>query len=399
MIRGVEGADAVTSATPPVEGEPVDRSATVRTYLDRTSFVTVAVDRRCGDRLIPSSITGTPDAVSNILSTIASAMVTLTTLVLTVTTVAVQLAMGQFSPRIVRALLQDRAGQLAYGLFASTFTFAILALREVGAVGGGTVPGLPADAGQHRCAVPLHQSRRQLPACCRADRPRRGSPARAAEPALSAAAPRPAPRDMVVAPEPGIVTDLDHPGLVEAARDADCMLEMVPMMGDFVPAGAPLFRVHGDPGRLVHERVAGLVILAAERTHGDDPAYGFRKLVDIAERGLAQPFTDPTTAVMVIDRLHDCLRQLATRDFPSGRHHDAGGDVRFIERTMTWEGYVRLAFDELHLAGGCLAPNCSSDTGRTGGSQGRRAIGAASAARPSAGPAYRSGQTRVRQRR
>lgn len=145
--------------------------------------------------------------------------------------------------------------------------------------------------------------------------------------------------------------DLDHPGLVAAARDADCMLEMVPMMGDFVPAGAPLFRVHGDPGRLAPERVAGLVVLAAERTHGDDPAYGFRKLVDIAERGLAQPFTDPTTTVMVIDRLQDCLRQLATRTFPSDRHRDADGDVRLTERTMSWEGYVRLAFDEIRLAG------------------------------------------------
>ncbi len=106
------------------------------------SLVTVAVDRRFADRLIPPSITGTPDAVSNILSTIATAMVTLTTLVLTVITAAVQLAMGQFSPRIVRALLQDRASQLSYGLFASTFTFAILTLREVDAVGGGTVPGL-----------------------------------------------------------------------------------------------------------------------------------------------------------------------------------------------------------------------------------------------------------------
>lgn len=93
------------------------------------SFVTVAVDRHFADRIIPPSITGTPEAVSNILSTIATATVTLTTLVLTVATVAVQLAMGQFSPRIVHALLQDRASQLSYGLFASTFTFAILALR------------------------------------------------------------------------------------------------------------------------------------------------------------------------------------------------------------------------------------------------------------------------------
>jgi uncharacterized membrane protein len=60
------------------------------------SLITVSIDRAFGDRFIPTSITGKPDAVSSILSTIASAMVTLITLVLTVSTVAVQLAMGQF---------------------------------------------------------------------------------------------------------------------------------------------------------------------------------------------------------------------------------------------------------------------------------------------------------------
>jgi uncharacterized membrane protein len=43
---------------------------------------------------------------------------------------------------------------------------------------------------------------------------------------------------------------VDEPALVEAARRADCTLELVPMMGDFVVAGAPLFRVSGDPARL-----------------------------------------------------------------------------------------------------------------------------------------------------
>ncbi|MEV6252679.1 DUF2254 domain-containing protein [Nocardia sp. NPDC051929] len=321
------------------------------------SFVTVAIDRQFGDRLIPVAITGSADAVSNILSTIAAAMVTLTTLVLTVTTVAVQLAMGQFSPRIVRALLQDRSSQLAYGLFASTFIFAILAIREVNAVGEGTVPGLTVSvayllmlASIATLFLYIHHSGNALRASGLIDLvgdhlheqldrkyPAKGPPH--AQP------------DVVVSPEPGLVIDLDRPALVAAASEAGCVMEMVPLMGDFVPAGAPLFRVHGDPVRLDHARVAGLVVLAAERTHGDDPAYGFRKLVDIAERGLAQPFTDPTTAVMVIDRLHDCLRQLANRDFPSGRHHDDGGEVRLIERTLSWAGYVRLAFDELCLAG------------------------------------------------
>ncbi len=49
--------------------------------------------------------------------------------------------MGQFSPRIVPALLQDRKSQLAYGLFGATFTFAALAIRGLEEPQG-FVPGL-----------------------------------------------------------------------------------------------------------------------------------------------------------------------------------------------------------------------------------------------------------------
>ena len=54
-------------------------------------------------------------------------------------------------------------------------------------------------------------------------------------------------------------------------------------------------------------------------------------LVDIAERSLSDgPFLDPTTAVQAIDRLHDCLRQLAPRPFPDGRYRDKNGEVRLV---------------------------------------------------------------------
>lgn len=326
------------------------------------SFVTVAVDRHFDDSLIPASITGPPDGVSNILITIASAMITLTTLVLTVTTVAVQLAMGQFSPRIVHALLHDRSSQLAYGLFASTFTFAILALREVGAVGDGAVPGttvlvsyLLMGASIVVLFLYIHHSGNALRAAGLIDLA--GDNLHEQLDRLYPADPSgPPPRDQVLSRASGLVIGIDRDALVDAANDAGCLLEMVPMMGEFVPSGGLLFRVHDDPDRLDHEHVADLVVLGAERTHSDDPTYGFRKLVDIAERSIAQPFTDPTTAIMVIDRLHDCLRQLAPRRFPSGRHHDAEGHVRLIERTMSWDGYVRLAFDELRIAGVSSAP-------------------------------------------
>ena len=54
---------------------------------------------------------------------------------------------------------------------------------------------------------------------------------------------------MIPAREPGSLVRVDRAGLVAAARRADCVLELVPVVGDFVLGGAPLFRVHPGPGR------------------------------------------------------------------------------------------------------------------------------------------------------
>src|SRR5678816_2089932 len=50
--------------------------------------------------------------------------------------------MGQFSPRIVRAILQDRRSQLAIGLFIGTFAYSMTVLRELNGSGGEPLPGL-----------------------------------------------------------------------------------------------------------------------------------------------------------------------------------------------------------------------------------------------------------------
>ena len=60
---------------------------------------------------------------------------------------------------------------------------------------------------------------------------------------------------------------------------------------------------------------------------------------------------DPTTAVQCIDRLHDGLRQLATRRIFDGRVYDDNGTLRVVIPSMDWDGYVHLAFDEIRLAG------------------------------------------------
>src|SRR5689334_16083262 len=51
---------------------------------------------------------------------------------------------------------------------------------------------------------------------------------------------------VVAAPEHGVVTKLSHQVLVDIAENADCVLELMPAIGDFVPRGGPLFRVQGS---------------------------------------------------------------------------------------------------------------------------------------------------------
>src|SRR5215213_4908786 len=96
-----------------------------------------------------------------------------------------------------------------------------------------------------------------------------------------------------------------------------------------------LFEITGKTSEIDRNAALEAVELGLERTLDHDVAYGLRLLVDIAERSLSGggPFLDPTTAVQAIDRLHDCLRQLASRPFPDGRYRDQKGKVRLV---MGW---------------------------------------------------------------
>jgi uncharacterized membrane protein len=323
------------------------------------SIVTIAVDRAFGFTAVPRWLTGGPDAATAILETIAASMVSLATLVLTITMVVVQLAMGQFSPRIVQTFLQDRPSQLAIGLFVATFAHAMLTLREVQTDGDGQVPGVAIAVAYVLVLTSIamlvlyvdHIGRslrvsalielvgsdtrrlidRRYPDCI--------------------AAPQPA-AHAVPAPHSGVLVGLDRRRLVELAVAGGCVLHVRPALGEFVPAGAPLVHVEGRTDRLDREAVVDALRSGLERTMDEDLAYGFRMLVDMAIRSLSEsPFSDPTTAVQCIDRLHDGLRQLATRDLDDSVLRDDRGTVRVTIPTMDWAAYVALAFDEIRRAG------------------------------------------------
>jgi uncharacterized membrane protein len=324
------------------------------------SFGTIAIDRAFNYEAIPSELIGGPTAVMTILSTVALSMVSLTALVLTITMVVVQLAMGQFSPRIVQRILRDKPSQLAIGLFVATFVHAILAIREVTDNGDGTghVPGVAVVTALVLVVVSIavlvyyvHHIGLALRVSALIELV--GNETRKlidrTYPDAQAVVDSP---DIVRATDSGVIASIDQEKLVDLAQRSDAVLELVPALGEFVPADAALFRIAGNTSRLDGAAVRACLTLDEERSLDEDVAYGLRLLVDIAERSLSEsPLQDPTTAVQAIDRLHDILRQLARRTLSDGRYRDAAGVVRLIVPTMTWDAYVQLGVDEIRIAG------------------------------------------------
>jgi uncharacterized membrane protein len=332
------------------------------------SFATIAVDRLLGS-VVPRSMSGDPDAALAILTTVAASMVTLTGLVLTITMVVVQLATGQFTPRVLRTILRDRPSQFAIGIFVATFAHAMLVMREVKQptpqAPDGFVPGVAIIVAYVLILVSImvlvsyvHHIGQSLRASSLIDSvgddtrdlimelypERRPSEPDAGEP------PRGVPVVTVPAPGPGVVYNVAADEVVEIAERADAVVVMRPRIGDFVPEGAVVFCVYGA-SRIDEDELLSSVAFGKDRTLDRDVAYGLRMLVDVAVRALSPAMGDPTTAVQAIDRIHDCLRLLVTRPFPSGRHHDAGGHLRLVAPALSWDGFVHVAVDELrHFA-------------------------------------------------
>jgi uncharacterized membrane protein len=95
------------------------------------SKLTVAVDRGLGAREPAWLLVASGDGAEALTSTVAAAMLAFLAIVFSTTVVAIQLAGGQYSPRVIRIFVRRRLTHITLGVFLATFVFALNALIEI----------------------------------------------------------------------------------------------------------------------------------------------------------------------------------------------------------------------------------------------------------------------------
>jgi uncharacterized membrane protein len=309
----------------------------------------------------------TPDTARALLGTVAASMFTFVVFVSSALLVAVQLASAQLTPRVIAFVFRDPVTRGSLTLFVFTFTFCLAALVRVTT----SVPLLTTYVAAYGSVVSLGVFLYLIDHVGHIVRPS-GTlrmVARLGRAVIGQVYPRPFAQHQttvpgtvadsagkltrtIASPWDGAILAFDVEGLVSLARRADCVLELVPQVGDSIAGGDLLFRVHGSGADLSAEALCRSVAVGQERTPEQDPMFAFRILVDIASKGLSPAINDPTTAVLAIDQIHHLLRDVGSRCLEDERVRDAAGRLRLVYRTPDWEDFVHLAVTEIRHFGG-----------------------------------------------
>ena len=309
----------------------------------------------------------TADGARQLLGGLASSMLTFVVFAVSVLLLALQLASSQLSPRIIASAFAWRVVQMIVGAFVFVYAFT---LGAVGRIEDQRVPQLTvglavafnllgmalffwfvSQVGASLRPVAVLQRIAEAGQSIVNDVYPRGQdagPAQAASPPSTLPGPS---RVIEHARASGALLSFATRELVQAAQRADCVIELVPQVGDFVPRGAPLFRVH-PAGRPIDEvALSDMAAFGPERTLEQDPAFAFRIMVDIASRALSPAINDPTTAVLALDQIHRLLLHVGRRHLDQGSVADSLGQARLVYPTPRWEDFVALGVSEIRHFG------------------------------------------------
>ena len=307
-----------------------------------------------------------PETARIVMATVAASLLTLVVLVTSAMLLVVQLASAQLTPRIIAFVYRNNTRKFLLSLFVFTFTFSVGVLVRI----EDSVPLLSGYFAAYGFLLNLALMLYFIDGIGKTLRP--SSVLRVVgmmgRKIIALVFPRPLDEQQTLSPEPiavldgkpdrivlnsldGSVLAFNLKGLVSLAEQFDCLIELIPQVGDFVAAGDPLFQIFEGGEDLTDEALRKSVALGQERTLEQDPMFAFRIIVDIASKALSPAINDPTTAVLAIDQIHHLLREVGSRSLAEGRERDRAGRVRLVYRTPNWEDFLHLAVTEIRHYG------------------------------------------------
>ncbi|MFI6863650.1 DUF2254 domain-containing protein [Streptomyces sp. NPDC050421] len=321
-------------------------------------IVTYLKDEQAYDEI--RDLVSIAEDTKTIVVTISSAMMTFIGVVFSISLVAVQMASGQLTPRVVRIFVRSRISKLTLSVFLATFVFSLLVLSSYeSTVDPRRVVSVPFLQSLLTAALVglslllfiayVSSTLRLMQVGPVVDRITRdsfhvlrrmpvGGPQEGVLPAETG--------QLLHEGRAGVLRDVNVARLVRAARKQGAVLRLIPRLGDFVVPGTPVLAVHGGaaPAR---RALRYTVSVGVERTLHQDLAFGLRQLSDIALRALSSAVNDPTTAVQCLDRIVQFLAAVA--DLPLGvvHHRDRKGVVRLVQDVPGWADLVDLGFEEI----------------------------------------------------
>ena len=307
-----------------------------------------------------------PETGRLVLATIAGSLFTLVVIGSSAVLLVVQLGSAQLTPRIIAFVYRNTVRKISISVFTFTFTFSVAALVRI----EHQVPYLTSYVAAYGFLINLALFIYFIDNVGKALRPSAalGRVAQVGSEVISDVYPRQLHEVQPTISKPitsfngskprvifnvtdGVILAFDLKGLVALAEKSNCVVELIPEVGDFVATGDPLFRIHQGGDELDEKVLRKYIALGQERTLEQDPMFAFRIMVDIASKALSPAINDPTTAVLSIDHIHHLLRHVGTRSLSHGREVDSKGQIRLVYRTPDWEDFVRLAVTEIRQYG------------------------------------------------
>lgn len=299
---------------------------------------------------------GDASAARDILAAAAGSLATVGGVTLSLAVVTFQLVAGQYSPRTVSTLVQDRMIQLTAGVFVGVVAYCLIVLRVVRSAENGAGEFVPRLSVTAAIALALGALMllivfiHHLAGRIRVENIVSGV-ARNTLSALDAIYPdslggeadRPDEPDdggaAVRAARPGFVQTIAVDDFVEdLPAGSRLVLHVAP--GDFVTERSLLATLRPPPEdeAAFEEAIRGSIGVTSERTLEQDAGFGIRQLTDVALRAISPSLNDPTTTITCVGYLQACLERLAPRALPAQERKV--GDSTVVARRHRFADYV-----------------------------------------------------------